>query len=113
MSALVQITAPHFCAGVLVSERAAPIVHYMARWSIDQIETYCRRKGWACESVPMEDLARAIEMSSRVVEAIDYPETMTSIDRVRLILSRDALVRCLSPEDLRLFRLWASQERPS
>lgn len=47
---LIQITAPHMCAGlVLVDDkvvRAAPILHYMFGWSIGGVTAYCNRKGW-------------------------------------------------------------------
>jgi len=51
---LVQIRAPHFTAGVLVlsgGNYCAPIVKYMARWSLPAIRDYCARKGWTCEVV--------------------------------------------------------------
>ena len=51
MSVLVRITAPHFCAGVVVRERAAPIVKYMTGWSADRIRAYCHNKRWRCEVV--------------------------------------------------------------
>ena len=43
---LLQITAPHFCAGVVVGVEAAPIVRYMTRWNVAQIRSYCARKRW-------------------------------------------------------------------
>jgi hypothetical protein len=43
---LVQITSPWFCAGVVVGETAAPIVKYMATWSLEAIEAYCRKRSW-------------------------------------------------------------------
>ena len=43
---LIRIEAPHFVAGVEVEIRAAPIVRYMASWSLKRIRAYCRRKGW-------------------------------------------------------------------
>ncbi len=43
---LVCITAPHFCAGVVVGERAAPIVAYMRTWTLAHILAYCQQKGW-------------------------------------------------------------------
>jgi len=48
---LVRITAPHFCAGVVVSKQAAPIVSYMIMWPLEQIQHYCWRKGWTWEMV--------------------------------------------------------------
>jgi len=49
-SGVIQISAPHFCAGVVWADgrvtRAAPILRYMVGWSGRQIDAYCRRKGW-------------------------------------------------------------------
>lgn len=44
-----RIVAPHFVAGVVVGEVAAPIVNYMRAWSPERIEGYCQKKGWSCE----------------------------------------------------------------
>jgi hypothetical protein len=49
---LIQIQAPHFTAGVVVGERAAPIIHYMRGWTYEQILAYCRRKKW--RAIPVE-----------------------------------------------------------
>lgn len=47
---LAQITAPHFCAGiVLESDRvtlAAPIVGYMRGRTRDRVRGYCHSKDW-------------------------------------------------------------------
>jgi hypothetical protein len=43
---ILQITAPHFCAGVVVGVRAAPIVRYMVGWTFPQIVQYCSKKRW-------------------------------------------------------------------
>jgi hypothetical protein len=53
---LIQITAPHFCAGVElgvngVGVRAAPIIRYMRGWSLQQIATYCTKKKWHMQVV--------------------------------------------------------------
>jgi len=48
---LLQITAPHFCAGIEVGKRAAPILHYMVRWPVSRIRDYCASKGWRVELV--------------------------------------------------------------
>ena len=48
---LVQVTAPHFCAGIVLDGptvvEAAPVVHYMRGWPASRAVAYCRRKGWA------------------------------------------------------------------
>jgi len=49
---LVRITAPHFVAGIVVRERAAPILAYMLPWSLTQILRYCDRKGWQAVLYP-------------------------------------------------------------
>lgn len=43
---LIQITAPHFCAGLIPGLLVPPILRYMREWSPEKIESYCRRKGW-------------------------------------------------------------------
>jgi hypothetical protein len=48
---LIQITAPHFCAGVVVAPNgvgrsAAPILRYMVGWTFPQIVQYCTKKRW-------------------------------------------------------------------
>lgn len=46
-----QITAPHFCAGIVAVDglviAAAPIVRYMVGWDGRRMRDYCCRKGWA------------------------------------------------------------------
>lgn len=49
MKTLLRITAPHFVAGVVVGERAAPIIGYMRRWAEDKIVAYCADRGWTVE----------------------------------------------------------------
>lgn len=49
---MIRILAPHFVAGVIVGQRAAPILGYMARWSPERIARYCQSKGWQVERVP-------------------------------------------------------------
>lgn len=46
---LLRIIAPHFVAGVVEGERAAPIVRYMINWDLYQILEYCDKKGWRVE----------------------------------------------------------------
>jgi len=59
VSQLVRIEAKHFCAGFVYDPRpgerrqVAPILWYMRDWSLDRIETYCRKKGWKMEVFPM------------------------------------------------------------
>lgn len=52
---LVQLYAPHFCAGLVVQEQrvtdAAPIVRYMLGWSASRVLNYCRQKGWRTKVV--------------------------------------------------------------
>ena len=47
---LAQITAPHFCAGIVLADdevvEAAPILRYMVGWYRDRVRTYCNSKGW-------------------------------------------------------------------
>lgn len=52
---LIQITAPHFCAGLVAKDgrviRAAPIIKYMRGWTGQQVADYCREKGWHWERI--------------------------------------------------------------
>jgi hypothetical protein len=48
---LLRILSPYFVSGVIVGVRAAPIIHYMQSWSIEQILLYCKRKGWQCQKI--------------------------------------------------------------
>ena len=47
-----QITAPHFCAGIVLDAahggcvKAAPILKYMIGWHYGEIKQYCYVKGW-------------------------------------------------------------------
>jgi hypothetical protein len=58
---LAQITAPQFCAGlVLVDDvvtTAAPIISYMAEqgWTRDRVRDYCRTRGWSIRIVVSGD----------------------------------------------------------
>lgn len=51
-----QVTAPHFCAGVIVGEdgiikRAAPILRYVEGKRLQWLKTYCQHKRWEINSV--------------------------------------------------------------
>lgn len=46
---LIRITSPYFCAGLVLNERTAPILHYMKNWSFEQIQEYCVNKNWQME----------------------------------------------------------------
>jgi len=50
MIKLVQITAPHFCAGVVLLDNKviayAPILKYMKGWSLRMVRSYCATKMW-------------------------------------------------------------------
>jgi hypothetical protein len=52
---MIRITAPHFCAGVIVEygriTRAAPILRYMVGWSVERAIAYARGKGWKVEGL--------------------------------------------------------------
>ena len=41
-----------FTAGVVIGRRAAPIIRYMASWSVAQIEDYCKKMKWNVEKLP-------------------------------------------------------------
>lgn len=50
---MLRITAKHFCAGAILAWNIviahAPILRYMRGWSVSEVESYCRKKGWKCE----------------------------------------------------------------
>ena len=46
-----RIVAPHFVAGIVIGDRAAPIIAYMLRWDVRRIRDYCARKGWEIEAI--------------------------------------------------------------
>ena len=56
---VMQITAPYFCAGIVLRNgRAidgAPILHYMLSngWDEEKIRGYCLKKGWSITAVPL------------------------------------------------------------
>jgi len=47
---LAQITAPGFCAGIVLWDdtviEAAPIVRYMRKWSRKRVRDHCAERGW-------------------------------------------------------------------
>jgi len=49
---MVRITAPHFCAGLVIGKCAAPIIRYMRDWPIERVRRYCAARGWRIEVVP-------------------------------------------------------------
>lgn len=52
---LYQITAPHFCAGIIVENnviiKAAPILRWMTDKDIGFIKEYCKKKKWTVYKV--------------------------------------------------------------
>lgn len=53
---LIQITAPHFCAGLELKKRpsfnkCAPIINYMKTWDWKRIKDYTATKGWSLVKV--------------------------------------------------------------
>lgn len=53
---LIRISAPHFCAGVVLNEHdiavhGAPILRYMVGWNGKKIFDYCRYKRWVWEKL--------------------------------------------------------------
>ena len=47
---LIKIEAPHFVAGAVVDRNilviSAPIIKYMAGWTVNKAVAYCDSKGW-------------------------------------------------------------------
>lgn len=55
---LLRITAPHFCAGVVLGEllnQCAPIIGYMRTWNMGKIRDYCQKKNWRMEVLSGEE----------------------------------------------------------
>lgn len=48
---LIRISSSYFVAGVVVGERAAPIIKYMSNWDEYDIARYCKKKNWKCEKI--------------------------------------------------------------
>jgi len=52
---LVQITAPHFCAGIVLRngrvKETAPILRYMTGWAPVKVKAYCKKRGWTAKRV--------------------------------------------------------------
>lgn len=59
MTDLVQITAPHFCAGIIVTDdrctNAAPILLWAVGWSRERLQAYFAKKGWKAVVVERYD----------------------------------------------------------
>lgn len=59
--ALLQVFAPHFCAGLIlentpagwvVGSQVAPILAYTKGWGANQLKAYLVRKGWQWLKIP-------------------------------------------------------------
>ncbi len=52
---LLQLTAKHFCAGLIVQNGrvtvTAPILRYMAGWTVARVEEYAQAAGWTVTAV--------------------------------------------------------------
>jgi len=61
---LAQVTAPHFCAGVVLTNdvvtEAAPILRYMVGWSRDRVRDYASGKGWQVKVVNVNNPKRMV-----------------------------------------------------
>lgn len=62
---LARITAPHFCAGIVLWDdkvvEAAPIVRRMKGWSRAKVRDHCRDKGWTISVVHQMSRQRTYE----------------------------------------------------
>jgi len=54
MEIVIQITAPHFCAGLVMRDgfivKTAPILKYMRGWSYAKMVLYCAKKQWCFQN---------------------------------------------------------------
>ena len=48
---LVRVCAPSFVAGLILGQRAAPVIRYMHDWTLDQVFAYARERGWRVEVI--------------------------------------------------------------
>ena len=52
---LLQLTAKHFCAGLIVQDGrvtvTAPILRYMMGWTLARVEEYAQAAGWTVTAV--------------------------------------------------------------
>jgi hypothetical protein len=64
---LVQIQAPHFCAGlVILGARcvdAAPILKWAKGKHVNELASYFRKRGWKTEGMPVEILTTNVPPS--------------------------------------------------
>lgn len=53
---LIQVTAPHFVAGVVAwngrIQEAAPILRYMVGWDAQKFTSYTAKRGWSWKKSP-------------------------------------------------------------
>jgi hypothetical protein len=53
---LYQVSAPHFCAGIIVADgfilKAAPILSWAHDRSFSSFQEYCVKKGWRVVLIP-------------------------------------------------------------
>lgn len=59
MRLLVSVDAPHFCAGLVITDdvvtEAAPILKYMLGWNTERVRGYIRKKGWKATQRRIEE----------------------------------------------------------
>lgn len=61
----------------------------------------------------LDRVARVIELSMLVIAAVGQSNSVTSVERLRLIIERDRLAAQLNRRELRLFRIWVDQDLSS
>lgn len=72
---LLQLTAPHFCAGVVVQDGrvtvTAPILRYMLGWTLARVREYAGGCGWTVTAVSAG--AAVSQIPSEQLSAVSAP----------------------------------------
>lgn len=80
---LLQLTAKHFCAGLIVQNGkvtvTAPIVKYMAGWTLERVREYAAGCGWTVTEVKTTDADQA--WAQQTAQRLGYAPGEATITR--------------------------------
>lgn len=78
-----QINAPHFCAGVIVSNglvfQAAPILGWAVTKPFTTLRDYCQKRGWAIVPIEQKYEPQWVEWNNDVYELHWHEEVLCRI----------------------------------
>ncbi len=85
---IIRIVAPRFVAGIILAHgriiRCAPILRHMFGWTMSEVVTYCRKRGWQWQvvadtaaSVASMPTRNPAEMPTRNIRNYAYAQTPT------------------------------------